>query len=406
MARPPAAASDGSGARRGHGLRRGHRCGGRERLGGGSGLVARRLGGAPLLLVGDPGVARHHPPDLLAVRRLEPEELREVAGRGEGEGPAGGLARDQPEAFERLRVLVHLRPDHVEQVALEDRLVVRDEGRRLEEVSVDLRRGEGPGPLRVVRADLHRPFGPDRGDLDGAPPCGVLPREGAEVSLDDLDIEPGRPREVFGRQGLPRREQRRLDDRALAHGWTAGGPASAFGARSGSASNSSIVRSVSAERRFTKISPYGYSFCHSFTFSRWARNRRDMKMVTSSQMPPAVNWRSGTGSPSNWTSRPHVRALSSVRSSGGGGIVSRRTLSPCIFRIDHARKTSFPAVTKFTAPSFRTLSMKSFVKGTRLISHGSSCFSSASSNAATTLFSNGSRTATCCPWSISLSMAR
>src|SRR6266852_161392 len=275
------------------------------------------LGNRPLgpLLVRDPRLLRHEPSDPFAIRRLQAEEFGEVARRREGQGSAGWLAVDEAQLFEGLRVLVHLGADHVEQVALQERLVVGHEGRGLEEVPVDFRRGEGPGPFRELGTDLHRPFRADLGDLDRALPFRVLPGEGPQVPPDHVGLEACRPPEFLRGEGLPGAEEGRLHDRPQIH-WAASRlAAGGLGPRAGIARSSSVGRSVSMERRFTKISPCGYSFCHSLTFSRWARNRRDMKTVTSSQTSPVVSWRSGIGSPLNWESRLQVRAMSSVRSS-------------------------------------------------------------------------------------------
>src|SRR5438552_14633370 len=104
----------------------------------------RRIVGGLLhsLLVRDASLLRHQPADAFAVRRLESEELREVPGRRQRQGSSGRFPVDQAEILEPLRVLVDLGADHVEQVALEERLVVGDQGRGLEEVPIDLRRRE------------------------------------------------------------------------------------------------------------------------------------------------------------------------------------------------------------------------------------------------------------------------
>src|SRR5205823_8906350 len=248
------------------------------------------------------------------VRRLQAKELGEVPGRGEGEGSAGWLAVHEAEVLERLRVLVHLGTDHVEQIALQKRLMICDEGRRLQQIPLDLRWRERTGPLRELRPDLHRPFRPDLGDLDRASALRVLPREGSEVLPDGVRSQAGHPREFVRGQRFSRAEQRRLHDRPFVHGPASGG-ASGFGPRAGRANSSSVGRSASIESRLTKISPCGYSFCHSFTFSRWARNRRDMNTVTSSHASPRVSWCSAIGSPLNCVIRVQVRAMSSVRSS-------------------------------------------------------------------------------------------
>src|SRR2546430_5182085 len=266
------------------------------------------------LLVRDARLLRHESADSFAVRRLQAEEFREVTGRRQSQGPAGRLAVDQAEVLEPLRVLVHLRADHVEQVALQERLMVRDEGRGLEKIPIDLGRREGPCPFRVIGADLHRPLRSNLGDLDRAVPFRVLLRQGTQVFPYHFGRESGRPSEFLRREGLAGAKQGRFHERPRIHG-TASWLTGSLGPRAGIESSSSVGSSVSMDSRFTKISPYGYSFCHSLTFSRWARNRRDMNTVTSSQTSPIVSCRSGIGSPLNWASRCQVRAMSSVRSS-------------------------------------------------------------------------------------------
>src|SRR5207237_2460642 len=118
--------------------------------------------------------------------RLEAEELREVASRRQGQGSSGRLPVDQAEVLEALRVLVDLGADYVEQVALEERLVVGDQGGGLEEVPIDLRRREGPRPFRELGSDLHRPLRADLRDLDRALPLRVLLGEGSKMRPDHV----------------------------------------------------------------------------------------------------------------------------------------------------------------------------------------------------------------------------
>src|SRR5437660_6587066 len=181
------------------------------------GRVVRERAFRPLL-VRDAGLLRHESADPLAVRGLQSEEFRKIPRRRQGEGAARGLAVDEAEILEPLRVLVHLRADHVEQVALEERLVVGDQGRRLQEVPVDLWRGEGTGPFRVIRADLHRPLRPDLRDLDRTFPFRVLLRQGPKVLPDHVRLKPRRPGELLGREGFPGAEEGRFHDGPRVHG--------------------------------------------------------------------------------------------------------------------------------------------------------------------------------------------
>src|SRR2546425_198315 len=210
-------------------------------------LTVRRL---PPFRVGHARLLGHEPSNPFAVRRLESEELGEVPRRPEGERTSGGFAGDQPEFLQAFRVLVHLRADHVEQIALEDRLVVRDQGDRLQDVPIDLRGREGPSPLRVSFSDLHRPLRADLRDLERALPFRVVAGEGPQVTLGRLGLEARGPRQFVDRQGAARAVQRGFDEDSLLQ-WTASGGTSGFGPRTGIASSSSIGSSAFIESRFT-----------------------------------------------------------------------------------------------------------------------------------------------------------
>src|SRR5436309_12782268 len=80
------------------------------RLGGG--IVGRRRLGP--FRVRYARLLGHELSNPFAVRRLEAKELREVPRRREGERTSGGFAGDEAEFLQALRVLVDLRPDHVE----------------------------------------------------------------------------------------------------------------------------------------------------------------------------------------------------------------------------------------------------------------------------------------------------
>src|SRR5207249_8788878 len=109
---------------------------------------------------------------------------------------------------------------------------------------------------RVSRPDLHPPPGPDLRVLDRTFPWRELLRQGTEVLPDHVWLEPRRPGELLGREGCPGAEEGRFHDCPRVHG-TASGVPIGFGPRTGIASSSSVGRSTSIDRRFTKISPYG-----------------------------------------------------------------------------------------------------------------------------------------------------
>src|SRR5207302_1551892 len=81
---------------------------------------------------------------------------------------------------------------------------------------------------------------------------------GPKVLPDHVRLKPRCPGEVLGGEGFPGTEEGRFHDRPRVHG-TASGVPIGFGPRTGIASSSSIGRSTSQERRFTKSSPYGQS---------------------------------------------------------------------------------------------------------------------------------------------------
>src|SRR5438034_1245534 len=124
----------------------------------------------------------------------------------------------------------------------------RDRGARLE-------RGQRTRFGRVVREGAFRPLlVRDAGLLrhESADPLAVRGLQSEEFRK----IPPRRPGELLGREGFPGAEEGRFHDGPRVHG-TASGVPIGFGPRTGIASSSSVGRSTSMERRFTKISPYG-----------------------------------------------------------------------------------------------------------------------------------------------------
>src|SRR5207245_2204978 len=226
---------------------------GRRRYGGLRGGLVRRRRLGPFR-VRNARLLGHDLSDPFAVRRFEPEELREVPRRRERERPPRRFPGDEAELLQAFRMLVHLRPDHVEQITLQDGLVICDQRDRLQEVAIDLRGRERPGPLRVLRPDLHRPLRADLGDLERALPLRVFGGEGPQVALDRLRVEARGPGQLVDRERAPGAVQGRFHEGALFQ-WLASCGTSGFGPSAGIARSSSIGSYSVIDNRFTKVWP-------------------------------------------------------------------------------------------------------------------------------------------------------
>src|SRR2546426_9265144 len=109
---------------------------------------------------------------------------------------------------------------------------------------------ERAGPLRVLRADLHGPLGPDLSDLDRTLALRVVAREPVQGGLDRLRFEARGPGQLVDRQGAARAVQRGLHEGPLLQ-WTTSWGTSGFGPRAGIARSSSICSSAVIDSRFT-----------------------------------------------------------------------------------------------------------------------------------------------------------
>src|SRR3990172_3003521 len=136
---------------------------------------------------------------LLSVVRRETEEVRERGTRPEFQGLTQGSDGDQSVVCKGFDVLVRLGSDHPNEVALFERLMIRDERGGLEEVLRELGGNEGVRLLPVRGADLHRPLLPDAHDLNRALALLVRPRQRRQIGPYGVGGQPRRLRDLLDR---------------------------------------------------------------------------------------------------------------------------------------------------------------------------------------------------------------